>query len=111
DDRMLRAILQIDNEADAARIVLAPGVEQAEGLRTIGFASDQVRGGRVSVPCLSHLQCSFAARSSFRPASRFLVPFDTPCVRVVHGTAQTARRNLYSLGAALHPNGRSFGFF
>ena len=43
DDRVLRPVLEVDDEADAAGIVFAPGVEQTERLGAIGFANGAVR--------------------------------------------------------------------
>ena len=107
DDRVLRTVLEVDDEADAARIMDAVGVEQAKRLGLIGFANDQVRGGRLSVPCLSHLQCpSFEVVVSGEPVLGSFRHALCPG-RTWYGSDRRAQS--YSWGAALHPNGRSFG--
>ncbi len=65
DDLVRGDVLEVDDEADAAGIVLAHRVEQAERLGAGIFANGDVRGGRGSVPCLGHLQCSFVRGSSW----------------------------------------------
>ena len=74
DDLVAGAVLQVDDEADAAGIMLARRVVEARGLgRTMGFAKGQGprRGGVPFRPRCSAICKSFALLSSSWPASRY----------------------------------------